>query len=460
MCFPCLSVGQQSQFQQFLVGHVVETEEVGTRLLYCIAIGFQGIGIHSVEQLSASMPQALMQVGMQVITHICIAFYQLHRISIYNKLLLHAATLSSPVVCFCKIAYGYAFASMLCPDPVGIGQVDANGCRGVFIAPEHGSTYHIGSDSLHLLLAEGGIDGRMVFKPLCIVADGFCALGSLLILVFHNALPRGFEPQRVAIHFYESVYKIYLSLGGTHPLYAIVIKVCKLSRFVISDKFFQYTVLCIVLAHIQCLGQPIHNATDGLSVEATLLPHQFVQAIFILYQARVQAKRGRMFTRYTFLCCVVALHLLLAHTIVVVAGRCLHQVFTLCLVHPFGHIFRKEDGRIQFIKQFLHRLMFCQRQSLGLHLLHGTFKILRSKSWNKFFTTVMMVDTVGKPYSFQILFQSLKSFGLAVDGTVGINRLQRFAYLQIVLAKLVKCNVSSTQGGFRQIVYQFFLFER
>ena len=170
------------------------------------------------------MAQAFVQVGVQVVAQVAILVYQPKRVSVDDKLIVEAVSFSRLVVSVGQVANGDALASVLRPYPIGIGQIDAYGCRRIFVAPEHCRTDNVGSDSLYLGLAETGIHRRVVFKPLGILADGAGALGGLFILVFHNTFPRAFYSQRVAIHLYKAVYEINLTVERLDPKYGILVK--------------------------------------------------------------------------------------------------------------------------------------------------------------------------------------------------------------------------------------------
>ena len=164
-----LLVGSESQFHQLVVGNVVETEQVGTCLLDGVAVVLQRIGVDAWQQLSAAMPQTLVQVGMQVVANIAVFVDERNGLSVNHELFPEPIAAGGLVVGLGQIAYRDALASVLCPYPVSIGQVDADGCRGVLVAAEHGRTNHVGRHALHFGLAEARVNGRMVFKPLGIV---------------------------------------------------------------------------------------------------------------------------------------------------------------------------------------------------------------------------------------------------------------------------------------------------
>ena len=50
-----LGIGQESQVDEFLVSHVIQSKEVCTRLLDGVAIGLEGIGIGVGQELTGAM---------------------------------------------------------------------------------------------------------------------------------------------------------------------------------------------------------------------------------------------------------------------------------------------------------------------------------------------------------------------------------------------------------------------
>ena len=139
------------------------------------------------------MSQAFMQVGMQIVTDIAILLYQRERSLVDDKLFFEATTMSCLIVSIGNIRNSDALRTMLSTNPVSIGQVDADSCRRIFVATQHGCTNGIGGDTLYMGFTETRVDGRMVFEPLSILADGLRTLGSLQILILHNTLPRTFQ---------------------------------------------------------------------------------------------------------------------------------------------------------------------------------------------------------------------------------------------------------------------------
>ena len=186
-------IGQEAQVDELLVSHVIQAKEVGTGFLNGVAIGFQRIRVSTGQELSRTMAQTLVQVGMQVVTAVTIFFYQSQRLLVDDKLFLETGTMGCLVIGIGDIGDGDALGTVLRPDPVGIGQVDANSGRGVFVTAQHGGTDGIGRHTLDLRFAETGVYRGMVLEPLGIARDGLGAFGSLEVFIFHNTFPRAFQ---------------------------------------------------------------------------------------------------------------------------------------------------------------------------------------------------------------------------------------------------------------------------
>ena len=186
-------IGQEAQVDELLVGHVIQAKEVGTGFLNGVAIGLECIRVSTGQELTGTMAQTFMQICMQVVTTVAILLYQRQRLLVDDKLFLETGAMGCLVIGIGDIGDGDALGTVLRPDPVGIGQVDANSGGGVFIAPEHGGTDGIGHDALDLRFAETGVYRGMVLEPLGIARDGLGATGSLEVFIFHNTFPRAFQ---------------------------------------------------------------------------------------------------------------------------------------------------------------------------------------------------------------------------------------------------------------------------
>ena len=99
-----LLVRRQPKLHELVIGQIIESEEVGTCLLYRAAIGFERVGRRAGQELTTAMTQTLMQIGMEIITEIAIFADQRTCLLIDDKLLIHSRTFGSLVVSLREIA--------------------------------------------------------------------------------------------------------------------------------------------------------------------------------------------------------------------------------------------------------------------------------------------------------------------------------------------------------------------
>ena len=223
-CAVGLGIGQKPQLNQFRVGNVIEGEEVGSCLFDSAAVRFQCIGRHAGQELAAAVAETLVQVGVQVVADGIVAGNHLSRFLVGNKLLAHPVFRSVFVVSIGDVGNRDALRAMHGTNPVGIGQVDADGCRGIFVATEHRRTHRTGRHTRHFFLLKSLIHGRMIFEPLRVLADDLGTTRGHKVFVLYQCLPRGFQPEWIAINFYETIDEIYLAFGLFQPFDGIFIE--------------------------------------------------------------------------------------------------------------------------------------------------------------------------------------------------------------------------------------------
>ena len=283
-----LEVGRQPQFHKLWVGHVIKSEEVGTRFFDGVAIGLQRLWVCARQELSATVSEALMQIGMQVVAHIAVLTDKGKGFLVDDKFLLEAAATSSTVIGLRKVANGHALRAVLRTYPVGIGQVNTNGRRGIFVTSEHRRTNNVGRHALYLGFTETRVNRRMVFEPLGVLTDGLRALRGFQVLVLHKSFPRAFQSEGVAIDLNETVDKIDLSVQLTHPLYRISIEHAGVARLVIAHKQADDLALLLVLADFLRLTQPIDDVRYCFPIAATNAPDVLLYPTLALDESGVE----------------------------------------------------------------------------------------------------------------------------------------------------------------------------
>ena len=186
-------IRSQPQFHQFPVCDIVQSEEVGPRLLYRISVSLEGIRIYARQELSATMSQTLVEVGMQVVTDIPVFLDHPECLRINHELFLKTITMGGFIVGIGDITDGDALTAILGTDPVGIRQVDAYGRRRILISTQHGCTDDAGRHTLDHRFLKSYIYRRMVLKPLGILTDGSGPTGGFFIHILHQTFPRALQ---------------------------------------------------------------------------------------------------------------------------------------------------------------------------------------------------------------------------------------------------------------------------
>ena len=87
-------------------------------------------------------------------------------------------------------------------------------------------------------------------------------------------------------------------------------------------------------------------------------------------------------------------------------------------------------------------------------------QVLGSEARHELLAAVVVVDAVGEPEALQVDLEGAEGVGLAVYGEVGIDRLERLADQEIVLAVLVEGDVAAVKGSLGETVDETLLLER
>ena len=91
-------IGKEPQFHQLSGSHIVKGEEVGTGFFDGGGMSLEGIGTDTRQQLSGTVAETLMEVGMEVVAGRTVSTNHLARGLVDDKLVKHAASLGGTVV--------------------------------------------------------------------------------------------------------------------------------------------------------------------------------------------------------------------------------------------------------------------------------------------------------------------------------------------------------------------------
>ena len=403
------------------------------------------------------MPQALVQVGVQVVGQLAVPLHPLAVLGAEHELLVETVAVSSHVVGIGDVVDGDRLRAVLLANPVGIGQVDADGRRGIAVAAEHRHGDDLGRNAPHDRLAVGLGHGRMILEPLGVVGDHLRAVAGLGVHEVDVGLPRSLAAQRIAVVLDEAVDEIDVRNSVLHPADVVAVELFQIARLVVADERRDIGLLRL-FGHGLRLFEPVDDPLDGRRIHAAQLPDTLADASrVILRQLRVQSVGDRLGVARIGggHVGVERLGLGLAHVVVVVARRGEQQVVAGLLVELRRIERRIEDRPADLAAQGVQ----------GAELLLGdgldrVEQVAFGEFGHELVVRIVVVDAVGEPYLLEIFLQRLPLGRRAVALIVLVNRLQRAAHGEVHRAVLVEKNVAAAFGSLGEVIDQLLLFER
>ena len=353
-----------------------------------------------------------------------------------------------------NVVDGHRLRAVLLANPVGVGQVDADGRRGVAVAAEHRHGDDLGRDALHLLLAVLGSNGRVVLEPLCVLRDDRRAVAGRRVDEVDNRLPRSLAAQRVTVILDEAVDEVDVRHRVAHPADVEAVELTQVARAVVGYQRGDVRLLGFV-GHRLGLFEPVDNPLDGRRVHAAHLPDPLAHLAVLLDQLRVESVGNGLRVVGVGHGGVELLDLGLGYPLVVVVRRGGHQVRARRLVQTRG-VERRVENRLADLA--------AQGVQLAEALLGDGLDDVEQVALRKFgdelVVRVVVVDAVGEPDLLEVLLQSLPFGRRTVALEVLIDGLQRAAHGQVVLEVLVVEDVTAALGRLREVVNQLLLLER
>src|SRR6266542_4293343 len=160
--------------------------------------------------------------------------------------------------------------------PVGIWQVNTNGCGRIAIASQLGSSNYLSSNPFNFLLFKAFIDWRMIFEPLGVGTKQLSAVCSFHILEVNNRFPGSFPAERVLIVLNKAIHKVYARIEIFHPNNIIIVPGFKASGFIVFNQFNYFSFLSFIFSNSNSLFQPFYNLSNSGSVHS-------IQFIYLFY---------------------------------------------------------------------------------------------------------------------------------------------------------------------------------
>ena len=442
--------GRESQFGEFGIGQVVEREEVGTAFLDGGAVGLERIGVGAGKELSAAVTETFVEVGVEVVATIAVLQNELTRGFVDDELLVHTAAVSCFGVSTGEVRNGDGLRTEIATNPVGVGQVDADGGGGIEIAGEDGGGDDLSGNTFHFLFLETGIDGAVILKPLRIEGEGVGTFGGSHVLEVDNALPRGFHAEGVAVTFDKAVDEVDVTLHVFEPLDGIVVEGAEVAGAIELDEATNDGGLVVIFSKGNGGFEVLDDLRDGRSVESAFAPHVFFEeTILSANKAGVHPHHdGTRIAGGLALCVELFGFGLRDIGTVVVAGAGKHEIIAVLLVGAhLHHVGIEEHGIDGFVEGVV------ERTERGAQPLFG-------EAGNELLIAVMVVQAGGEPKALDVGDEGLEILGLAIAAVVAIDGFEHVANAEVVTTVLIVEDVASGKGGLSKVVDEGSLTER
>ena len=147
-------------------------------------MGLEGVGVNAGEQAAGAVAETFVEVGVEIVGYEEIFVEKVACGLVDYEFLVEAVAVAGVVVGLGDVLDSHGFGAVGGAYPVGVGQVDADGGRGIGVAGENGGVDYLGAHALDHGLAETRVDGRAVLEPLRVGRNRLRALrGSLVLIV-------------------------------------------------------------------------------------------------------------------------------------------------------------------------------------------------------------------------------------------------------------------------------------
>ena len=289
-----LGVGHNAQLYHLGIGGVVETKEVCAGLFQGRSIFTHRGGAYSGEELAGAVAQALVEVGVDFIGQGSPLLGQFYLFLIIGELGEGAGghLLGAVIVGVGDVGNGHGLGAVLLADPVGIGQVDANGRGRIAVTGQANGIDDLGADTLHGLLLEAGVHRGVILEPLGVGGQDLRALGGLEVLDVHVAFPGTLAAEGVIVVLYKTVDEVHRADGVLNPFNIEGVPLAEVSGLVIFYKECERALLDIVLSNLASELQFFANLGDSRGVDTTHLPGELLDfSVLSFYHLGIQTIR-------------------------------------------------------------------------------------------------------------------------------------------------------------------------
>ncbi|MPM92106.1 hypothetical protein SDC9_139240 [bioreactor metagenome] len=148
--------------------------------------------------------------------------------------------------------------------------------------------------------------------------------------------------------------------------------------------------------------QPSDNTFDSLVIHASQFPHLFSDSTILFHYFTVKAVGYRSAVVRVFHRIIEILYLFLCHSFVEIHCRGGNDIHTCRLVHPLGHHIRVEHYRKDLVECLVGSHAITERHTTRIYSFHNGDKVFLREFRYDLVLRIVMMDTIGHPYPFQV----------------------------------------------------------
>ena len=282
---------EQTEFDEFGIGQIIEREKVGAGFLESGAVSFERARVNTGEQTARCVAETFVQVGVEVVGDEEIFVHEVGGLLIDDKLFVESVAVRSLVVGFGDVFERNGLRAVGGAYPVGVGEIDADGGGGICVTGQDGCGDYLGTHTLYLVFAETGVDGRVALKPCGVVGYDLGAVAGLVVFEVDDRLIGSGHAEGVAVVLDETVDKVDAALGVLGPCDRVGVEVLEVARAEVGDEFGHDVLLGVVFGIGESLLEIFDDALKSGRVESAHLIYLFGYLAVLFDHAGVQSPR-------------------------------------------------------------------------------------------------------------------------------------------------------------------------
>ena len=227
---------------------------------------FEGIFGHPRQEFSGAVPDALVQVSMQIAAEGSVLLVDGTDLIVDHELLIEAVALRCLVISVHKVVNGDRFGTVVFTDPVGVRQVDTDRRCRIAVARQDSCGDDFGGHTFDFLFLVFRVGCGVILEPLRVSGNQLRTFGCREVFEVDHRLPCAGDAERIGIGLCETIDVVHAAVKVFDPSDAVLVKSRQITCLIERDHLLNSKFLGIVLGIFQCLFEPINDMLEGFAI--------------------------------------------------------------------------------------------------------------------------------------------------------------------------------------------------